>query len=350
MIHKIIQVILFIGLNFSLGFGGNIFANSFKSIDCNSNVFTKVDLATVVISGNIFNDPDGGNVNNSTGVANLIPNNIYATLVNFNGTVTESVLVATNGAFAFSPVVEDEYIVLISINQGDVNQPSPIIDLPDGWQNTGEFNGPTDGGTDSQIDGTSELIQANMDYTTINFGIKSATALPMDLIYFKGNRVESHVNLTWKTSNEKDFSHFEIERSINGKVFEKIGQLNIYESKIYQFLDRNPHWGHVGYYRLKMVDLNGKCKFSKIILVNSEEKRAYISMENPIQNGQFQVQTNLENPVFRLINSIGKPVNIQFSEKENSSYTFIITNANSGIYFLIIEAENQIQSMKVVMP
>ena len=169
MKNKLSKILLIIYLNNSIVFGRNIDATCYNSINYVVNLNNNKTFRSVVISGNIFNDPNGGNVNNSSGMANTIPNNIFATLVNFNGTVIESLLVPTNGAFTFSPVVEDEYLVLISVNQGIINEPSPLAELPPNWLNTGEFNGIEDGGTDSQIDGTSELIQVDNDYSTINF-------------------------------------------------------------------------------------------------------------------------------------------------------------------------------------
>jgi hypothetical protein len=48
-------------------------------------------------------------------------------------------------------------------------------------------------------------------------------ALPIELIIFEGILVNNSTQLNWITAKEENFSHFEIERSINEKAFEVIG-------------------------------------------------------------------------------------------------------------------------------
>ena len=45
--------------------------------------------------------------------------------------------------------------------------------------------------------------------------------LPFTLVSFTGKAREKDNELNWKTSSETNFSHFEIQRSVNAKVFEK---------------------------------------------------------------------------------------------------------------------------------
>jgi hypothetical protein len=352
MFIKLFHLLLFTGLNCWLGFGQNIEIKDNKSVKYQKNFRKNKEVKNVIIGGNIFNDPDGGNVNNSTGLTNSIPNNIYASLVNSSGTVIESVLVLTSGSFTFSSIAEDEYLVLISINQGNPTEPSPIVELPAGWSNTGEFNGPPDSGIDSQIDGTSELINITSDYSFFNFGIKSATALPIDLISFTGNIFQNQIKLTWKVANESNFSHFEIERSIDASAFEKIGKVNstneISEAINYDYFDKQTKNYKLIYYRLKMVDLDGKFKFSKVIFVKFDEIIAHILVENPVQNAQFKVFANLDKPLFSLINSTGNRVETSFSEEKNGVFHIKLQDASPGIYFLIIEVDNQIFTRKII--
>ena len=67
--------------------------------------------------------------------------------------------------------------------------------------------------------------------------------------------------LSWKTASEINNSHFEIERSNNGKDFIKIGEIagqgTSNSTKRYQFTDKNPGSAQQ-YYRLKQVDFDGK--------------------------------------------------------------------------------------------
>ncbi|MBP6431553.1 MAG: T9SS type A sorting domain-containing protein [Ferruginibacter sp.] len=120
-------------------------------------------------------------------------------------------------------------------------------------------------------------LEPNGQYTTIKGGITSfspfsvaegAGALPLNLLSFTGlikNNKDAY--LTWYTTNETNFSHFEIERSTNGITFNKIAITtanNTAGNNAYQYIDANLQ-SNVYFYRLKMVDIDGKFKYSSII-------------------------------------------------------------------------------------
>jgi hypothetical protein len=127
----------------------------------------------VNVSGNIFNDANGGNVNNSTGGANVISTGIFANLIDANGKVVASVAVNTDGTYTFPAVFEGNYTMNISTTLGVQGAMAPGAALPAGWVNTGEFNGVANTGNDGTINGNSAVFTvAATDVTDINFGIE----------------------------------------------------------------------------------------------------------------------------------------------------------------------------------
>jgi hypothetical protein len=51
--------------------------------------------------------------------------------------------------------------------------------------------------------------------------------LPVELLYFESQLAAKHnVILNWATVSEINNSHFEIERSYNGRTFERVGEVN----------------------------------------------------------------------------------------------------------------------------
>lgn len=116
-----------------------------------------------------------------------------------------------------------------------------------------------------------------------------ADVLPLTLLSFEGKNLGTEVLLNWKTANEKNFSHFEVERSspltpgggIGSGKFEKIGEIKSDESKNYKFLDSTPPPGAGGLYRLKMIDLDGKYSYSKIIYIENNFEKSFISQFYP---------------------------------------------------------------------
>ena len=127
----------------------------------------------VTVSGNVFNDPNGGNVNNSTGSANVVPSGIYANLRDGNGNVVAVATVNTDGTYSFSSVFEGNYTVSLSTVSGTQGAAAPAVSIPSGWVSTGEFNGTPDTGNDGTINATSApFTVATTAVTNINFGIE----------------------------------------------------------------------------------------------------------------------------------------------------------------------------------
>lgn len=127
----------------------------------------------VTVSGNVFNDPNAGNVNNSTGVTNLVPSGMYANLVDANGKTVATAAVATDGTYSFSAIFAGTYTVKLNTTIGVQGANAPAAATPAGWANTGEYNGAANGGTDATVDGTSaSFTVGTSNVTNINFGIE----------------------------------------------------------------------------------------------------------------------------------------------------------------------------------
>jgi len=92
--------------------------------------------------------------------------------------------------------------------------------------------------------------------------------LPLDWLSFTGQRRSNSVNLQWTTANERGTSHFEVERSINGVQYTRIGNVtaNGAAQNAYSFDDGAPISG-LNYYRLKQVDRDGSHQYSAVVKV-----------------------------------------------------------------------------------
>jgi uncharacterized delta-60 repeat protein len=97
-----------------------------------------------------------------------------------------------------------------------------------------------------------------------------ALPLPVTLSFFGGTRQSSGVQLSWQTVSEQNTDHFDLERSGDGQRFSTIGQVaaagNTNSTTRYGFLDTHPGAGS-NYYRMKMIDRDGKFSYSRVINV-----------------------------------------------------------------------------------
>jgi hypothetical protein len=105
--------------------------------------------------------------------------------------------------------------------------------------------------------------------------------LPLDLLTFTGNSDGSTAWLQWKTTNEINVSHFEIERSADGVRFEKLGQL-VAGGNSYRFSDQPTSSGATYFYRLKIVDKDGRSRYSEIVAINLKRSTNWVQvLPNP---------------------------------------------------------------------
>ena len=93
--------------------------------------------------------------------------------------------------------------------------------------------------------------------------------LPLNFISFTATRAAEKILLQWKTANEINTAHFEIERSTDGVQFIKTGTsvaANINGTHDYQQYDLQPVKG-VNYYRIKQVDKDGRFAYSAVLRI-----------------------------------------------------------------------------------
>ncbi len=116
-----------------------------------------------------------------------------------------------------------------------------------------------------------------------------AVVVPVTLVDFSATEKTGKTLLQWSTATEINCSHFEVERSIDSRSFEKIGSViangNADTRIDYQFTDNYPVLG-VNYYRLKIVDKDGQYDYSKIVSVN---------FRNNVNTGSFEIKSAVIN-------------------------------------------------------
>lgn len=126
-------------------------------------------------------------------------------------------------------------------------------------------------------------------FSYVTFLAPCSAALPAQLINFNGQlQNNGTVILQWETMNEDKVARYEIERGTTTSNFVYLGKETSKGSSTstqrYNHLDKNPNDG-VNYYRLKVVDEDGKYTYSKIISVVTTTTASHISSlyPNPAQ-------------------------------------------------------------------
>jgi hypothetical protein len=137
-------------------------------------------------------------------------------------------------------------------------------------------------------DGKPDITLANYGPERVSiFRNQMGETLPLTLLNFSGELIKKETQLHWQTTSEQNTAFFNIERATGNMQFNTIGKVAAAGTssitKSYSFIDANPLPG-TNYYRLKMVDADGKFTYSKTIVINNDAGNAFSVYPNPAKN------------------------------------------------------------------
>ena len=182
-----------------------------------------------------------------------------------------------------------------------------------------------------------------------------SSILPLTLISFTAKKIEvGKVSLDWLSNNEINTSHFVIERSTNGFLFEPAGSVPAtgIGGYSYSFTSMILSTVPTYYYRLKMVDADDHFIYSKIILVkNGAAKQDLWVVNNPFEAfiklrlaKQSQQKIKIE-----LINAVGNKLFYkEFGARSLITIDLSSMQLNRGVYFLRAEVDGNVYTRKLV--
>lgn len=196
---------------------------------------------------------------------------------------------------------------------------------------------------------------SNIATVTINF--PTGGFLPVSLIDFTGlYRNNGNVEINWTTTFESNSDRFEIERSLDGVKWvtagTKAAQGVSTTNKAYSFTDavgRNTANKNDLYYRLKMIDRDGKSAVSKILVVrvyNSVNTKMISVTPNPAKNDiMATLQLNQSSVVvMKVLSGNGAEVmrkTLKLSEGSNTVLMDGTSKLTPGIYVLEVIVNNK---------
>jgi hypothetical protein len=240
----------------------------------------------------------------------------------------------------------------------------------------GNANGPRSlvGGASNALDFGVGLLNLNntlgttFDFVFDNNGLGKAytfsyancnATLPISLLDFKGRAVNKTVPLDWKATTATNFSHFELQRSIDGINYEPIAVVLAKNENLndYTYTDRHPYTG-INYYRLKLIDNDAHYTYSSIVVVRFEDKVAadIVIAPNPVQHDIIVKTTGLEKGMYQaeLMNNSGQVFMTKTLGITQYMQTTTITRQPgmaAGIYWLNIydNTNRKITSLRILL-
>jgi hypothetical protein len=269
--------------------------------------------------------------------------------VAFNYTITASVSIdATIEVFGLTNVAGTTLLPLSGI-------PQPFTSA------SGTFSfSKTGGGTP-----TLNISDAAPDYGVTNSSTSvrltadpnpPCAALPVALSQFSARAEGEKSLLKWSVSAELNTNHYEVERSADGINFEKIGRVAAKGTRgnaltVYGFTDETP-LGGINYYRLNMVDRDGKAEYSSVEKVVFKRDVSIQAIPNPTQ-GPLTVVLNATTEstyYLRITDAQGRLMKAQQVEvsKGRNTMEMDMSVFPAGMYWLMVEGGSVKEYLKFV--
>lgn len=194
-------------------------------------------------------------------------------------------------------------------------------------------------------------------YEPALMGPAVAVVLPLELLSFDAKAGKEAIDLRWKTGKEENFRGFNIERSLDGKKYTSIGfetGKNV-KGADYTFTDRNVVNGQVYYYRLRMIDNDGRNTVSDIrsavlqgAVVASTGVNIYPNPSNGDVNLDFILDSDTHTAV-DVFDATGKNVLHKEVEakKDRNIISLEMLNMPSGVYAVRINMGGKVTNKLV---
>ncbi|GAA4436367.1 hypothetical protein GCM10023091_14180 [Ravibacter arvi] len=228
--------------------------NTTISANKGGSIYTAAGGKVTSIKNSIIN-------NHNYAVPGITESSITNSIVQFQTTNNGSNLAGTTnprfvngGSYNNAPFINGDYRLLLN---------SPVVDKGADASYPGNPAGDTD------LAGRPRLAGASVDMGAYEGGYDP---LPVTMVSFRAEKEQAQVMLKWVTSMEVNASHFELQRSFDGKVFNAIGVVpakgESNKTVHYQFSDESSGRAAISYYRIRTVDQDGSFSLSQIISIN----------------------------------------------------------------------------------
>jgi trimeric autotransporter adhesin len=186
------------------------------------------------------------------------------------------------------------------------------------------------------------------------FLVDLGAVLPVSLISFNGVLDNDKIPLSWVTSSEQNSMHFDIEKSSDGVNYYSIGIIpaagNSSSDRNYGFTDDQVK--EFNYYRLKMVDIDGRFVYSQIILIKNQDLLQGVQVVNNPFSSYIDVRfTKIpsQQVQLELLNIAGTKVySRQYGAAGQIRFELSGVTISNGTYLLRVIADGKQYVNKVV--
>ncbi|MEP7254606.1 MAG: PQQ-dependent sugar dehydrogenase [Ferruginibacter sp.] len=175
--------------------------------------------------------------------------------------------------------------------------------------------------------------------------------VPLKLLQFTGKAFTGYNDLKWKTTNEQNMSHYEIEFSSDGIKYNNAGRINAINSTVennYSFQHPMNFFTKL-FYRLKSVDKDGSYTYSNVITLDGKDRTGVKVYPTLITGNNLNIIS--AKPVEQLTFFSAEGKNI-FQTKLNNlsgSISISIPHIPKGFYIVQVKLKDEYVYEKVLI-
>ncbi|MEM6805340.1 MAG: T9SS type A sorting domain-containing protein, partial [Bacteroidota bacterium] len=181
---------------------------------------------------------------------------------------------------------------------------------------------------------------------------------PINWLNLRAWKEAKDVLIEWNTEGERFSDLFEIERSIDGRLYERIGEVQAAAQNkgSYNFRDMGASLleGQVLSYRIRRVDVADRQAYSDTyeLKIGAEAQEKLKVFPNPFTEHleiSYAIFSN-RNAYVEVHNSLGQSFYLQDDLKDFGELTVSTANWPSGMYFVKLSSEKGSQVFKIIKP
>lgn len=297
---------------------------------------------TLVIKGNVNAAGGSSIIVNNNGILIVLGNLVTAGGLNFDNIGNGIVAVAGDFSASGGANIETNDQFYLYDNNPNFNGGASVNGENPRGNPADEFKNETELGNEYPL--LKQFIDSN-----------GSIPLPIELKSFSATLKSNSIQVNWTTAKEENFSHFEVERSVDQKTFEMIGiiqgQGESFSDVHYNFEDTDPIYGKI-YYRLKAVDIDDTFEFSPVVSVENSFKGQLSLYPNPISESsavKIRVPSGFTENISHLALYNIEGGLIQEFVDFNPAEELKISMVKAGLYLLKVQHNGLEENIRVII-
>ncbi len=212
------------------------------------------------------------------------------------------------------------------------------------WVNEG--NGGTTG---SPASGTVSTAGAISSFSP--FAIASTTArntLPLRLISFTGTENNGIAQLVWITENEVNVEKYELEKSKDGNIYSVLTSALAKNNLNKSYYNAKDYLYQAGtyFYRLKMIDVDGKLSYSNVVKITKTAGVSVAISPNPVKN-KLTISGVPSEATVRIVDNNGKTI-LTKRVQQQGQLVIDLPLLNAGVYIVQVITRESKTNLKFI--